>query len=293
MLERTRREHAMRDPAAEPHIAPSAQQLDRDAVEIGDLYRKAKQSIIDSVRYQIECGHRLAAKKDEVGHGRWLPWLAANADVLGFENRTTASRLIKLANDASTHHWDDLDVAQARQISRRLWNNDIAAGWGNSGNAEWFTETKYLQLARTVLGAIDLDPASCAAAQRRVRAEKFFTKFDDGLSKEWYGRAWLNPPFSRPLIKRFTDKLLEEHAAGRVSAAIMLTNAYTSNKWFQKAGLAATAICFTKGRSLKFVDANGTLSNPPTQGQAFFYFGRRLQLFARTFSNVGFIVARP
>jgi ParB family chromosome partitioning protein len=295
-----------RDPAAvQPHSEPRLPPAqDRDAVEIGDLFCRGNQSIIDAARFHIECGKRLAAKKKELGHGSWLPWLKANANVLGFDDDRTARRLIagwkswrkRYQSDDAAYRAlaSDLnDRAQALQISRQIWDhNDIANGWVNSGNDEWFTETKYLQLARTVLGAIDLDPASHPVAQRRVRADTFFTKADDGLAHEWHGRVWLNPPFSRPLITRFTDKLLEEYAAGRTTAAVMLTNAYTSTKWFQKAGRAATAICFTNGRRLKFVDANGKTSNP-TQGQAFFYFGhgqRRLQLFAQTFSDIGFIV---
>ena len=69
---------------------------DRDAVEIGELYRKAKSSVVDSVRYLLEAGHRLMRKKQEVGHGNWLPWLEANADVLGFDNPRTPQRLMTI-----------------------------------------------------------------------------------------------------------------------------------------------------------------------------------------------------
>src|SRR3954462_10063190 len=71
--------------------------LDRDAAAIGDLYRCHKKSLRDSVRYAVECGRRLLAKKDSLEHGEWLPWLAANADVLGFESRRTATRLMREA----------------------------------------------------------------------------------------------------------------------------------------------------------------------------------------------------
>jgi hypothetical protein len=61
---------------------------DKDATEIGQLYRKAHGSLIDSVNYAMQCGQRLAAKKKEVGHGNWLSWLAANADALGFHSQS-------------------------------------------------------------------------------------------------------------------------------------------------------------------------------------------------------------
>jgi hypothetical protein len=188
---------------------------DRDAVKIGELYRKGNASLIDSARYYLQCGQRLIAKKDELGHGEWLPWLAANADVLGFETRRTAARLMKGAAkwDASV----PFDTAQARQFNRELWHNDIANGWVNSGNDEWFTSDRELNLARAALGGtIDLDPASCAAAQRRVRAKRFFTKETDGREQQWRGAVFLNPPYS--LITKFTEKLIKEYAAGHITA---------------------------------------------------------------------------
>jgi hypothetical protein len=282
-----------RDPAAavEPRIAPTPQ-LDRDAVAIGDLYRRGNKSIIDAARYHIECGRRLAAKKKALGYGRWLPWLAGNADALGGLTPRTAQLLMKAAaNYEVDFAFDDLTVTQAKQINRQLWNNDIANAWVNSGNDEWYTCHRELDLVRAALGGtIDLDPASCPAAQRRVNAKRFFTKKDDGHKQRWLGTVFCNPPYS--LIAEFTEKLISEYEAGRTTAAVMLTPANTSTKWFQTAGRAATAICFTNGRKLKFVNANGKEGNP-AQGSAFFYFGhgqRRLQLFAQTFGNVGFIV---
>ncbi len=71
---------------------------DRDAAEIGDLYRRAGATMVESVRYALACGERLAAKKASLPHGAWLPWLEENADVLGFKTRRTAARLMFLAN---------------------------------------------------------------------------------------------------------------------------------------------------------------------------------------------------
>jgi hypothetical protein len=128
-------------------------------------------------------------------------------------------------------------------------------------------------------------------AQRTVKAKAYFSAARNGLTKEWCGKVFLNPPFSQSLIAPFVAKLLAEIAAGNVTEAIMLTNNYTDTVWFQSAVAVADAICFTKGR-VRYEDPEG---NPcqPTQGQAFFYFGNHLDVFARTFEPaVGFIVTR-
>jgi hypothetical protein len=130
--------------------------IDQDALQIGALYEKARTSLVDSVRYQIECGQRLAEKKAGMPHGEWLPWLEENSDVLGFTSRRTAAMLIKAANGKPASH---LDTAQAVQISRATWGHadTIALKW--TGDPESFTPTNYIEAAREVMGAIDLDPA--------------------------------------------------------------------------------------------------------------------------------------
>lgn len=262
--------------------------VDKDAVEIGELYRRAKTALVDSVLHYRDCGKRLAQKKASLAHGQWLPWLAANADTLGFETHRTAQLLIKAAaNTKSTSH---LSHDEAVAISRQTWGNGdkpTLRGASGTGNNQWFTPSEYVELARGVLGSIDLDPASHELAQKTVRAASYFTEETDGLSREWFGRVWLNPPYAQPAIGHFADKMVSEYTAGRVSEAIMLTHNYTDTSWFQKLAGDARAICFTKGR-IRFVSPSGELA-APTQGQAFFYFGERPLTFAVHFCGVGFI----
>jgi phage N-6-adenine-methyltransferase len=157
-----------------------------------------------------------------------------------------------------------------------------------TGCNEWHTPPQYLALAREVLGEIDLDPASSAKAQEIVAAAAYFTKEDDGLTREWHGRVWLNPPYAQPLIAEFISKMCAEVRAGRVNQAIMLTHNYTDTAWFHEAASACNAICFTRGR-VKFVDRNGEVA-APTQGQSLFYFGDDVARFREHFDNVGFVV---
>ncbi len=79
----------------------------------------------------------------------------------------------------------------------------------NSGQNEWYTPDEFLDLARQVMGGIDLDPASSEIAQQRVDAKIYFTQDDDGLNKDWSGRVWMNPPYEGRLIKQLSAKLCE------------------------------------------------------------------------------------
>ena len=55
----------------------------------------------------------------------------------------------------------------------------------SSRSNEWFTPLETLVLVRSVLGSIDLDPASCAEANDRVAALKYYDQFDKGLDRDW------------------------------------------------------------------------------------------------------------
>ncbi len=122
-----------------------------------------------------------------------------------------------------------------------------AADEGEEPNKDdWYTPAAWVAPARALMGVIDLDPASCAAANAVVRAARYYTKQDDGLALPWARRIWLNPPYSR-VVADFAAKLETEFDAGRVRQAVMLVNAQTDAKWFQ--GLAARfPVLLSKGR---------------------------------------------
>jgi len=157
-----------------------------------------------------------------------------------------------------------------------------------TGENEWYTPPEYFPLVKEMFGKIDLCPASNQAAQdKELPGVPCFTKETNGLTKEWRGRIWLNPPYSKSLIGKFVSKLVGEFKAGRVTEAIMLVNNNTDTEWFHEAEAACSAICFTKGR-VKFYNLEGEIS-APKNGQAFIYFGRNPKKFAKVFADVGFI----
>jgi len=67
----------------------------------------------------------------------------------------------------------------------------------SSASVEWYTPEWVAELARRVMGSIDLDPASCDVAQRTIKALEYYTREDDGLAKPWVGNVFCNPPYGR------------------------------------------------------------------------------------------------
>jgi phage N-6-adenine-methyltransferase len=172
-----------------------------------------------------------------------------------------------------------------KEAAREAVHNHRAQGTGEN---EWYTPAEYIEAAREVLGTIDLDPASSDIAQRTIKATRYFTVEDNGLSRTWGGRVWLNPPYAQPAIQQFAEKMRDEVEAGRVEAGIMLTHNYTDTRWFHIAASRASAICFTRGR-IGFLSPDGKRA-APTQGQAFFYYGAAPDAFADAFCRFGLVL---
>jgi hypothetical protein len=199
----------------------------------------------------------------------------------------TQKRVTRIAMDKIKAIFDDATLRCIRICEQQ--NMGTVRGTEGTGEFERYTPKPYIDAARKVLGAIDLDPATSKQAQRTVQAKRIFTEADDGLEQEWHGRVWVNPPYHRDLAPRFIDKLIAEIEAGRTTAAIMLTNNCTDTSWFDAALRICSAVCFTRGR-ISFTKPNGAEVVPmglPTQGQAFFYFGQDVQRFEDVFCTIG------
>lgn len=161
-----------------------------------------------------------------------------------------------------------------------------------SGNhyEAWHTPKEIIDAARRVLGDIDLDPASNPKANEVIGAKVFYTKEDDGLSQEWYGRIWLNPPYSNKppfensVIQRFANKLAESN----FEAAIVLVNNSTETQFFQTFAQFSDAICFTD-RRVNFLHGETNKAGRSGCGSAIFYYGRDVEKFCDEFSAFGWL----
>lgn len=156
----------------------------------------------------------------------------------------------------------------------------------NSGNNEWYTPAQFTDAARSVMGGIDLDPASSDIANETVNASHYYTIDDDGLQKQWAGRVWMNPPYSGGNMEKFIDKFVLHYAAGDITQAIVLTNNATETGWFHDLLSCAKALCLVRGR-IKFVTREGDKPNSPIQGQVIMYFGNDVDGFAKVFLSFG------
>lgn len=168
-------------------------------------------------------------------------------------------------------------VEEPEQVEEKLTQRKPHVS-NNSGNNEWYTPTKYIDIAREVMGSIDTDPATSEVANRNVQATTYFTAEDNGLEQEWHGNVWMNPPYAQPLISQFSEKLIEELESGNTKQAMVLVNNATDTVWFNNLAKHATAIWFIKGR-IKFIDIHGNPGGAPLQGQCILYFGDNAESF--------------
>jgi hypothetical protein len=91
------------------------------------------------------------------------------------------------------------------------------------------------------LAKFDLDP--CTSLHQKKKTAKYqFTINEDGLSQNWFGRVWLNPPYGEQTVLWLAK--LAKHGNG-----IALVFARTgTNMFFDHVWSQANGIFFLKGR---------------------------------------------
>lgn len=114
------------------------------------------------------------------------------------------------------------------------------------GKDEWLTPPEIVR----DLGGFDLDP--CSPIDRPwPTAKAHYTIEDDGLSQDWHGRVWLNPPYGTE-----TFKWLDRLAAHGNGISLIFARTDTAG-FFSEVWKKADGILFLEGR-LNFYHANGT-----------------------------------
>jgi len=138
----------------------------------------------------------------------------------------------------------------------------------------WQTPTETVKDFADAVGGFDLDP--CAGKDTNIGEIANYRLEDgkDGLKLPWFGKVFINPPFSFKV--EWLEKLERELESDRVEFAIMLTPDGTDTKswWHKYIAENAEYICFRFGR-LDYVDPdpNPDDDSGATFGTAFSVYG--------------------
>lgn len=168
-------------------------------------------------------------------------------------------------------------------------DSDLIALTSSASN-EWFTPPRYIELVKQVFEGnfIDLDPCSCEAANKIVGANRYFTKDDDALTKQWEAEnVFMNPPYGKVQNQSQAGLLcaymLTEYWNNRFEEGIILVNSCTGAGWFQP--LFDWSINFVDHR-IRYVSPDGK-KNQPTKDNVFIYMGPNWRRFVHVFSQIG------
>lgn len=171
----------------------------------------------------------------------------------------------------------------------------------SSASPEHYTPAEIIEAARQTMGGIDLDPATTALVnERTVKAERIYTREDDGLSKPWHGRVWLNPPGGKTKGKSnaaiWWSKLVVEWLEGRVEQAVflgfsieILATSQSSRVW-----VGDCPFCVPR-RRIEFLKEGGSVGDSPTHANIIAFLPPRgcaeealaVECFQRDFQQFG------
>jgi phage N-6-adenine-methyltransferase len=103
------------------------------------------------------------------------------------------------------------------------------------------------------LGEFNMDPCAALEDPRHVGAPSYYTKENDGLAQPWYGRVFMNPPYSdvAPWLVKAA-----QHMAGGVS---LVPASVESRVWREWVWPRAVRILLLAGR-VRFCNPDGSVT---------------------------------
>lgn len=123
----------------------------------------------------------------------------------------------------------------------------------SSNTCEWETPQLFFD-ALNAEHHFDIDV--CATANN-AKCERYYTKEQDGLSQQWKGVCWMNPPYGRE-IGKWMRKAYESSLYG--ATVVCLVPARTDTAWWHDYAMKGE-VEFVRGR-LKFGGSKANASFP-------------------------------
>jgi hypothetical protein len=131
---------------------------------------------------------------------------------------------------------------------------------------------------------LHLDPASTAVANETVQATQFYTAEDNGLSRHWHSKVFLNPPYNGDAAQ-WSRRLVGQYEAGNVTEAILLVFSKLGYLWFREL-FATYPVAFVRER-IRFVNPETGVGAQAKHASCFVYFGPHRERFREVFRGVG------
>jgi hypothetical protein len=251
--------------------------------------RRTVAAVVDLGKYLIKCKAALA-------HGQWTQALE-----LAEISLRVAEMFMTIASDpvlANPSNHSALPLAyntlyDLSKLQAETLEDGITTGWVNPSLTqkalkeklggptkprlnEWRTPPSVIETVREFFGGtIDLDPCSNSHDKPSVPAHLYFTAADNGLTKEWRGKVFVNPPIADRITQAWVGKAKVEWRNGHVDEIILLLPAVTWSNWFHVL-LRESPACFLQGRLHE--------SGIPL---VLFYLGERREEFTDAFDHLG------
>ena len=259
-----------------PHLAPIRHQT--------EVYLAAP--VIPYVEQLLIRGYA-SCNDEDLPHLPELPWAALSPSAVLASGTGRQGGLFSAANLVRR---DGVTPFDGMTLVEQLRRSTKFACY-SSQTDEWYTPPDVIEAARDTMGGIDLDPASCPAANVVVRASAYYSERVSGLESThpWCGRVWMNPPYSGN-AGAFVDRLVREFRSGAVTQAIALLGSQALvTQWADPAIRAASAIGISRGR-WEFRPGNGQVVSSPAGGSSLLYFGPHVDRFARSFEPLAHVL---
>ena len=160
---------------------------------------------------------------------------------------------------------------------KNLEKSEIDRPQKEEPSVEWYTPPKYIDMARLVMGGIDLDPASNPTAQQWIQATAYYTEHDDGLKQPWFGKVWCNPPYGK-FTRLFMERALYFYNLGEVQECIFLVNRTGAN-WYRN--LRKHFEVIEVADRIAFLNPSGQPEKSPRYYNDFLYLGKKRDRFQR------------
>ena len=113
----------------------------------------------------------------------------------------------------------------------------------SSNSNEWETPQDLFEALDSIFH-FDLDPC---ASRSNHKCRRYFTKKGNGLSKNWFGSVFMNPPYGS-VIGHWIKKAYEESQRHDVEVVVCLIPSRTDTRYWHDYVMKASEVWLIKGR---------------------------------------------